>query len=169
MQMQKQTEYSEAARNKYPQPVVIVITKDKNGKSNPVTIGCTMIASYEPPMIAVAIAAKHYSTEAIRDSKCFTIAYPSVEMADAALFFGSHSGRDTDKFAQFDCKTEPAKKIDSLLLTDSDANFECTLESETAAGDHIIFVGRVVAAHVNTESKKRLYTVGSGHKLGSVS
>jgi flavin reductase (DIM6/NTAB) family NADH-FMN oxidoreductase RutF len=36
------------------------------------------------------------------------------------------------------------------------------------AGDHIIYIGRVVAAHVNTEPKKRLYTVAPGHKLGQV-
>jgi flavin reductase (DIM6/NTAB) family NADH-FMN oxidoreductase RutF len=90
-------------------------------------------------------------------------------MAETALFFGSKSGRDIDKFAEFDCKHEPAKTIDSVLLSDAVANFECTLESETEAGDHIIFVGKVVCSHINTDSKKRLYTVGPGHKLGSVS
>jgi flavin reductase (DIM6/NTAB) family NADH-FMN oxidoreductase RutF len=135
-----------------------------------------MIASGRPPMMAIAVAAKHYSIETIRHSKCFTVVYPSAEMADAALFFGSRSGRDTDKLAEFDaqhgqvrCRTEAAKAIDSVLLTDAVANFECTLESETIAGDHIIFLGKVVAAHMNTETKKRLYTVGPGHRLGSVS
>jgi flavin reductase (DIM6/NTAB) family NADH-FMN oxidoreductase RutF len=128
-----------------------------------------MIASGKPPMMAIGVAAKHYSIETIRHSKCFTIAYPSAEMADAALFFGSRSGRDVDKLAEFDCKTELAKAIDSVLLADAVANFECTLESETVAGDHIIFLGKVVAAHMNTEAKKRLYTVGPGHKLGACS
>lgn len=167
--MQKQVEYSEAIKTKYPEQVVIAIAKDKKGRANPVTLGWTMIVSGEPPMMAIAVAKKHYSIETIRHSKCFTIAFPSSEMADAALFFGSKSGRDIDKFAEFDCKTEPAKAIDSVLLTDAVANFECTLESETEAGDHIIFVGKVVASHTNTEPKKRLYTIGTGHKLGSVS
>jgi flavin reductase (DIM6/NTAB) family NADH-FMN oxidoreductase RutF len=43
------------------------------------------------------------------------------------------------------------------------------LESQVPAGDHIVFIGPVVCAHRNTEPKKRLYTVGPGHKLGSVS
>jgi flavin reductase (DIM6/NTAB) family NADH-FMN oxidoreductase RutF len=128
-----------------------------------------MIASGKPPMMAIAVAAKHYSIETIRHSISFTIAYPSSEMADAALFFGSKSGRDADKFAEFECKTEPAKAIDSVLLADAVANFECTLESETIAGDHIIFVGKIVASHINTEAKKRLYTIGPGHKLGPAS
>ncbi len=167
--MQKQAEYSDAIKTKYPEQVVIAIAKDKAGRANPITLGWTMIVSGSPPMMAIAVAKTHYSIEAVTHSKCFTIAFPSSGMADAALFFGSKSGRDTDKFAEFDCKTEPAKAIDSLLLSDAVANFECSLESQMPAGDHIIFVGKIVCSHINTEPKKRLYTVGTGHKLGSVS
>ncbi|MHC4478119.1 MAG: flavin reductase family protein [Planctomycetota bacterium] len=166
--MQKQVEYPDAIKTKYPEQVVIAIARDTNGKANPVTLGWTMIASGNPPMMAIAVASRHYSIETIRHSKCFTIAFPSSEQADAALFFGSRSGRHVDKFAEFDCKTEPAKAIDSVLLTDAAANFECTLESEATAGDHIIFVGKVVASHINAELKKRLYSVAPGHKLGAV-
>ena len=165
--MQKQSEYAEAIKTKYPEQVVIAVAKDKTGKANHVTLGWTMIASGQPPMMAIAVAKTHYSIETIRHSKCFCLAFPSSEMADAALFFGSKSGRDIDKFAEFHCETEPAKAIDSVLLSDAVANFECTLESETLAGDHIIFVGKVVSSHINTEPKKRLYTVGPGHKLGT--
>ena len=166
--MQKQVDYSDAIKTKYPEQVVIAIAKDRNGKANPITLGWTMIVSGTPPMMAIAVAKTHYSIEAITHSKCFTIAFPSSQMADAALFFGSKSGRDTDKFAEFDCKIAPAKAIDSVLLEDAVANFECTLESQMVAGDHIIFVGKVVCSHINTEPKKRLYTVGPGHKLGAV-
>lgn len=167
--MQKQVEYSDAIKTKYPEQLVIAIAKDRHGKANPVTLGWTMIASGKPPMMAIAVAKKHYTIEAITHSECFTIVFPSAEMAEAALFFGSMSGREVDKFAEFECETEPAKEIDSLLLTDAVANFECTLESQVPAGDHIVFIGPVVCSHVNTESKKRLYTVGPGHKLGPAS
>ncbi len=167
--MQKETEYSDAIKTKYPEQVVIAIAKDKAGRANPITLGWTMIVSGSPPMMAIAVAKTHYSIEAITHSKSFTIAFPSSDMAEAALFFGSKSGRDTDKFAEFDCKTEPAKAIDSLLLSDAVANFECTLESQMPVGDHIIFVGKVVSSHTNTGPKKRLYTTGPGHKLGSAS
>jgi len=174
--MQKQVEYAEAVKTKYPEQVVIAIAKDKAGRPNPVTLGWTMIVSGKPPMMAIAVASKHYSIETITHSKCFTIVYPSSDMADAALFFGSRSGRDVDKFAEFDaqhgqahCQTAPAKEIDSVLLADAVANFECTLDSQIEAGDHIIFVGKIVCSHVNTEPKKRLYTIGPGHKLGPAS
>jgi flavin reductase (DIM6/NTAB) family NADH-FMN oxidoreductase RutF len=164
--MQKQVEYAEAVRTKYPEQIVIAIAKDKSGKANPITLGWTMFASGNPLMMAIAVAAGHYSVKAIEHSRCFTIAYPSAEMAQDTLFFGSHSGRDTDKFAESGCRTEPARQIDSVLLTDAVANFECVEEARMQAGDHIIYLGRVVAAHVNTEPQKRLYTVAPGHKLG---
>lgn len=165
--MQKHTKYEQAVRTKYPEQIVIAIAKDKKGKPNPVTLGWTMIASYQPPMMAIAVAKSHYSTKAIRHSRCFTISYPSAEMAEAALFFGSVSGRDTDKFAEFPCKNKPAKKIDSVILTDAVANFECKLEGQMQAGDHIIFVGRIIACHVNTKPKKRLYSIGPNQKVGT--
>jgi len=165
--MQKQVKFEQAIKTKYPEQVVIAIAKDKYGKANPVTLGWTMIVSGEPPMMAIAVYKGHYSVKTIRHSKCFTIAFPSSDMADAALFFGSKSGRDTDKFAEFDCKTQPTKVINSVLLSDAVANFECMLEWQKPAGDHVIFVGKVVACHTNTEPKKRLYTIGPGHKLGT--
>jgi len=167
--MQKQIEYEQAIKTKYPEQVVIAVAKDKAGRANPITLGWTMLVSGKPPMMAIAVAKTHYSIETIRHSKCFTIGYPSSDMADAALFFGSKSGRNTDKFAEFDCKTESAKAIDSVLLADAVANFECTLRTETEAGDHIIFVGEVICSHTNTEPKKRLYTTAPGHKLGPAS
>ena len=172
--MQKQIEYEQAIKTKYPEQIVIAVARDKNGKANPITLGWTMLVSGKPPMMAIAVASTHYSIETIRHSKCFCLAFPSSDMADAALFFGSKSGRNIDKFAEFyaqhgqaHCKIAPAETIDSVLLSDAVANFECTLESETVAGDHIIFVGKVVCSHTNTEPKKRLYTIGPGYKMGS--
>ncbi len=166
--MQKKADYVQAIKTKYPEPIVIAVVKDAKGKANPVTIGWSMTASGEPPMMAIALKPERYSTEAIRQIKCFTIAYPNQEMSKEVMFFGTHSGINTDKFAETGTKYSPAEKIDSMIIDDAVANFECTLESEHTAGDHIIFVGRVVACHVNSESKERLYAVGPNRKLGGV-
>ncbi len=166
--MQKEIEYTEAIKTKYPEQIVIPIARDAEGKANPMTVGWTTIVSGSPAMMAIALAPKRYTAEAIRHSKCFTIAFPSSEMAEETLFFGTRSGRDIDKLDVTGCAVEPAVQIDSVLLTDAAANFECVLENEVVTGDHILFIGRVVASHVNTEGKKRLYTIGPGHKLGSV-
>jgi flavin reductase (DIM6/NTAB) family NADH-FMN oxidoreductase RutF len=131
--MQKQVEYSEAIKTKYPEQLVIAIAKDPSGKYNPITLGWTMIVSGKPPMMAIAVANSHHSIQAIEHSKSFTIAYPCSEMGEAVLFFGSKSGSDTDKFSELECATKPAEQIDSVILSDAVANFECVLESKTIA------------------------------------
>jgi len=166
--MQKQIEYEKAITTKYPEQQVFAIANDPAGKPNPITLGWTMITSANPPMMAISVSPKRYSANVIRNAKCFTISFPSAQMAKESLFFGSKSGRDIDKLKQSNLAHEPAKVIDSILLTDAVANFECTLESELVTGDHIIFVGKIVASHVNTENKKRLYTTAPGYEMSSV-
>jgi flavin reductase (DIM6/NTAB) family NADH-FMN oxidoreductase RutF len=55
-----------------------------------------------------------------------------------------------------------------VILADAVANFECELESETEAGDHVIFVSRVVASHMNNDAPpRRLYALGN-EQMGGV-
>ena len=166
--MQKQIPFDQAIQHKYPEPLVIAVAKDREGKINPISVAWTMIVSQDPPMMAIAIGKTRYSAQTIPHSECFTIAYPAIEMKDQVLLFGTESGREVDKIGQCVCPIEPAQEIDSVLLLDAVANFECQLESYMPAGDHIIFVGRVVASHANTESKQRLYVTGPDHRLASV-
>ncbi len=159
--MQTETPYNEAIARKYPEQVVIAIAKDAQGKHNPISLGWTMITSGEPPMMAISVGLARHSRAAIREAREFVICFPSSTMAADVLYFGTRSGRDEDKLTAFGAKTQPATKIDSVLLSGAAANFECALESELETGDHVIFVGRVVAAHVNEDpSVARLYNLG---------
>ncbi|MCX7013214.1 MAG: flavin reductase family protein [Candidatus Sumerlaeota bacterium] len=161
--MQKKVSYEEAIGLKYPEQVVILLVKDAEGKCDPVAIGWTMVASAQPPMMAVALGKTRYSLEAVRRKREFVIAFPAAAQAGDALFFGSRSGRDTDKLAERHAKTLPATAIDGVLLEDALANFECKLESETPTGDHVVVIGRVVASHRNADADgSRLYTLGDG-------
>ena len=104
----------------------------------------------------------------MRASQEFVLSYPSTAMAHAALFHGTHSGRDMDKLAVCGTRVQSATKIDSVLLCDAVANLECELQGELEAGDHVIFLGRAVAWHVNTDpGMKWLYGIGPGYKMGS--
>ena len=166
--MQIETSYEKAAARRHPEQVVIAIAKDQQGKYNPITLGWTSLVSHEPPMMAIAVGKTRHSLEAIRRAKAFVISLPSTSMAADAAFHGTKSGRDTDKLAVAKTKTEPASLIDCVLLADAVANFECELDGEMETGDHVIFVGRVVAAHMNKNaSVRRLYTLGD-EQMGGV-
>ena len=167
--MQKQVSWGQAGRMKYPEQVVIAIAKDANGKYNPITLGWAMQTSISPPMMAISIGLPRYSHDVFKNADEFVIAMPSEQQEAETLFYGTHSGRDGDKFEQFGANLQRAAVIDGVLIAEAVANFECRKVGELLTGDHTIFVGEIVCSHVSTEPKKRLYTVGPGHKLGSAS
>jgi flavin reductase (DIM6/NTAB) family NADH-FMN oxidoreductase RutF len=149
--MQKRVEYSEAIETRFTEAVSYAIAKDENGIANPITLGWIMRTSHQPPMLAISVAFQSYSYETIRRSNCFTVVFPNEAQIKEALFFGTHSGKDMDKLKEFGAATSPATEIDSVILDDASANFECVLEGQLITGDHVIFAGRVVASHVYTE------------------
>lgn len=166
--MQQEVPYAQAIVAKYPEQVVIAIAKDPQGKCNPISLGWSMITSHRPPMLAVSIGKTRYSLQAFRQARQFVVAFPSERQARETLVFGTKSGRDADKLALAAAETQPAKKIDCVLLADAVANFECKLVAELQTGDHVIFVGEVVCSHVNDAPLNRLYIVGPGHALAGV-
>ena len=167
MQIEKQ--FSEAILKKYPEQVSIVLAKERSGRVNPITLGWTMLTSHNPPMMAFSVGLTRYSLDVIRKAGEFVIAFPSELQSEETLFFGTKSGRDTDKLDVSGVTTVKAKKIDCLLLDDAVANFECRLAGEFTTGDHVIFAGEVVQAHINPDAPGRLYTVAKGYKMSGIS
>lgn len=166
--MQIETTYDEARERRFPEQVAIVIAKDAQGKYNPIAVSWTMMTSHEPPLMAISIGKTRYSLEAVRLAKEFVISLPSTDMRGDVVFHGTKSGRDMDKLAECGTKTQPAAKIDCVILADVVANFECRLVSEHETGDHLIFVGEVVASHMNEDTSiRRLYTLGD-EQMGGV-
>lgn len=166
--MQVQVEYEKAVGTRYPEQVAIVLAKDPRGKYNPITVGWTMLTSIQPPMMAVAIGRARYSVDAIRASGVFVLSFPSSAMGAEALLYGTKSGRDMDKLAESGARTQPAAVIDGVLLANAVTNFECQLATELETGDHVLFVGEIVASHVNQDATlERLYAFGGDH-LGGI-
>lgn len=166
--MQVAASYDRALARKYPEQTAIAIARDAQGKHNPITLGWVMNTSHDPPMMAISIGLTRWSLEAVRHAREFVLSLPSSGMVEDTLFFGTRSGRDLDKLAVRGTRTQPASDIDSVLLSEAVANFECRLESELLTGDHVIFAARVVAAHMHEDhSVRRLYTLG-GERFGAV-
>ena len=121
-----------------------------------------MITSYKPPMYAVSVGYARHSRENILATGEFTIAYPGPEMGNAIHYCGTRSGRDGDKLPGSGLVTIPAEQINAPLLEGAVANLECRLVSQAETGDHTIFIGQVLAAHVADEPAARLLNFGPG-------
>lgn len=164
--MQKEAPYAIAIEGRYPEQIAIAVARDPKGNYNPITIGWVMPTSIHPPMLALSIGGDRWTAEAIRRAREFVLAYPSETQVEAAKYFGTHSGRDSKKFATVHCETERAHKVDSLILSDAVANFECRLVTELKTGDHVIFVGEVLCSHTNTNPANRLFTLIRSQHMG---
>lgn len=167
--MQMQVEHNKANQRKYPEQVIILTAKDKDGKHNPMIASWTMITSFSPPMMAVSVGLRRHTLQAVRHSKEFVITFPSVTMEDEVICFGSKTGKKTDKLAESGAQWKKATKIDSVIFEDAVANFECKLVSELVTGDHVIFAGEIVCSHMHEdESLQRIFAVSKGGKLGAL-
>jgi flavin reductase (DIM6/NTAB) family NADH-FMN oxidoreductase RutF len=166
--MQKKVPFAEAKATKYPEQVAIAIARNGRDKYNPITLGWAMQCSHEPPMWAISVGRTRYSLQVIREAGEFVLAFPSEHQENATLLFGTQSGRSVDKLVEAGAVTRPATRIDGVLLDEAVANFECRVAGEVDAGDHVIFVGEVLASYVNETPLNRLYTVGPGHQLAGL-
>lgn len=150
----------ENAFNKFkPEHCVFVLSIDKSGKPNGMIAGWSMRCSWNPPLYAVSLSKKGYTHKLIRQSKEFVIAVPNKGLEKEVRFFGSVHGNRVNKFKKTGIATIKAGFVKTPLLRDATINFECRLEKEIDAGDHIIFIGRILASYVN-ESKKILFNAG---------
>lgn len=166
--MQKTVPYSMAIESRYPEQIAVCIAKDAGGKYNPMTIGWFMPVSMKPPMVAIAVGQSRHTLSAIRHAKSFVLSLLSEPQSDLARYFGTHSGRDTDKLASIRCDTVPAEKIDGRLIRDAVANFECSVKDEVVSGDHVVFIAEVVCSHVTNNPVNRLFTLVKAEHLDGV-
>lgn len=140
--------------NKFkPESMVFVISVDSEGKPNGMIAGWNMKCSSEPPLFSVSLSKKGNTHKLIRQSKEFVVAVPNKELEDEVRFFGSTHGNKINKFDKTKIETEKAKFIKSPLIKKATINFECKLEKEINAGDHIIFIGRILTSYINKDKK----------------
>lgn len=106
----------------------------------------------EPAQLAVVCSKNNYTAGMISESKTLSISVLQRETSLPVIgTFGYHSGKEIDKFADVNYKT--GKTGVPILLTDSIAWFECTVEQSFDVGTHIIFIGKVIDGGIIDDSK----------------
>ena len=136
-----------------PESCVFVISIDSQGKPSGMIAGWNMKCSNNPPLFAVSLSNKGHTHKLIHESREFIIAVPNKSLEKDVLYFGTTHGNEVDKFKETQIETLPAKHIKSPLLKQATINLECKLEQEIEAGDHIIFIGRILASYINKDKK----------------
>lgn len=126
-----------------PNPVTIVCTEKPDGNTNLATVSWWTYLSYNPGMIAYAMAKTSYSGELVRANRKVILTIPGAEMAKAVMQCGTSSGRNTDKPAQFGIAMLEIPDSDIRIPLHSRVAIQCALKEYVEVGDHYLYICNV--------------------------
>lgn len=131
-----------------PVPVVLVTSKNKEGKINVFTVAWTGTLCTKPPMLSISIRPERLSYEYIKESMEFTINLPTVDLVKETDFCGVRSGRQVDKLKEMKLRVEEGINVDVPFIEDCPINIECKVRSIIQLGSHDVFVAEVVGSQI---------------------
>ena len=144
--MKREISLSKAHRIINHGPVVLITSQIPSGSPNIMTVAWTSPVSLNPPLVCASIGPKKHSHDLIVQSGEFVINVPPVGLAKQVMICGKTSGWDTDKFEKAGLTPEPSTETMPPLIKECIGHLACKLEQTIQAGDHSLFIGRVVKA-----------------------
>ncbi len=131
-----------------PSPVIL-LSVSSDGTTNIITLSWASNICSDPPSVAVGIRPARYSHALISAAGEFVLNIPSVDLLQAAVFCGTKSGRDHNKFAECGLTPIPASRIKSPMIKECPVNLECRITGVFNVGAHDLFIAEIVAVHMD--------------------
>jgi flavin reductase (DIM6/NTAB) family NADH-FMN oxidoreductase RutF len=131
----------------------VLVSLAWRGKTNTMTMGWHMVMGFEPSLIGCYIWDENHSFDMVRKSRECVINIPTVDLGAKVVAIGNSSGRDIDKFAEFELTAVPGAQVNAPLIGECYASFECTLADAKHIPTYSLFVFEVVKAHVAASPK----------------
>lgn len=133
----------------YPAPAAMVSVADKDGNTDIITAAWTGNICSDPAMAYVSVRPERFSYHMIEETQCFVINLTTKSLAKATDYCGVRSGRDVDKWKETGLTKEPADHISAPMIKESPVNIECQVVNHLDLGTHTMFIGKVLAVHVD--------------------
>ena len=124
---------------------VFLVSSKSGDRINACITNTCIQAAAKPLLLAICCINGNYTPELIRDSGLFTVSVLDSSVTfETIKRFGMQSGREVDKFADFDYATD----ANGLPYLKSQANsvISCRVVASQDLGSHTIFVGEVLEA-----------------------
>ncbi len=136
----KKINLPQAAKLTSPNPVTVVCTLKPDGSTNLATVSWWTYLSFNPNMIAYAMAKTSYSGEMVRNNQKVIVTIPGAEIADAVMGCGSTTGRNTDKASKFGIELVEVEGSDIKIPAHSRVAIQCSLKGYHEVGDHYLYI-----------------------------
>lgn len=139
---------------------VFILTASHEGRATAMLASWVQQAGFNPPAVSVALAKGRPVAEMIRASDCYVLSI--VPKEDTTLMKRYARGVAENQDA-FDGVATLDTSVGVPALADALAVLECRLRSTCDfAGDHELFIGEVVAAHMLREGHPFAHVRGNG-------
>jgi len=142
-----------ASRLTSPNPVTLVCTEKPDGTTNLATVSWWNYLSFNPSMIAYAMAKTSYSGEMVRNSKKAILTVPGAAIAEAVMGCGSTTGRNTDKAAQFGIELVEVEGSSIKIPAHSRVAIQCRMKEYHEVGDHYLYICDVEQVYGNEDEE----------------
>lgn len=122
-----------------------LISSKFEGKQNGCISNTVIQVSSKPAKLSVALSKDNFTTEIVKKSGRFTATVLSQAVGmDVIGEFGFKTGKELDKFANFNTKVD---NFGTKYIADKmDAMFSCKVIDTIDVGSHIMFIGEVEEA-----------------------
>ncbi|OOM13488.1 flavin reductase family protein [Clostridium saccharobutylicum] len=134
-----------------PVPVVLVTSRNKEGKTNVFTVGWTGTINTKPPMLYISIRPERLSYEYIKETMEFVVNLPSSDLVKAVDYCGVRSGKKNDKISEMGFTLKESHHISAPFIDECPVNIECKVKNIIPLGTHDMFIAEVVGSHVNED------------------
>jgi len=113
--------------------------------------------STHPPMYSIFLNKKLMACSIIRNSACFVINFIPFSLLEKVKALMSISGEYLEKIEAVGMHELPCEKLDCFKLKHALGYLECEVVEEKEYGDHIMFIGKVLASHLERNDKRLFY------------
>ena len=133
---------------KLPIRPVYLVSCEHSGKKNIISVGMFAYFSGKPTLVGVGIGPSRFSYGLIQKSRAYVVNIVDDKLVEAVKICGENSGRDVDKFELAKLTAVPASRVSAPLIEESPLSIECKVVQVIEVGDHVWFIGEVLAIHI---------------------
>ncbi len=132
----------------YPVPAVLV-SCGLGERANIITLAWVGTLCSDPPLVGIGVRPSRHSHGLIQAAGEFVVNLPTAEQVRWVDHCGIVSGRDQDKWAACSFSQAPPLEVGVPLIAQCPVNLECRVQQTLSLGSHDLFVGEVVAVHID--------------------
>lgn len=142
-----------------------IITSNGKWGHNAMTAEWVHHVSYSPGMVMINVHSNDATAENILDSKEFGVSLLSEDQGGIVRIAGTSTGKEVDKMGvlrDLGFSLGRAERIDTYMVDGARLSIECRLVKHEMVGDHMMFIGEVIAMRADASKKPILFRSKSG-------